>query len=75
MKRIEKGSFVLYISDEEWDKFIKDEIKTLGLKPGMGLRRQTKEQEKILPNKMYYNVTHEELEKLVEETIIKVFGK
>ena len=75
MKRIEEGPFVLYLSDEEWDKFIKDEIKTLGLKSEMRLRKQTKEQEKILPNKMYYNVTHEELEKLFEETRIKVFGK
>lgn len=75
MKRIKAGRFVLYLSDEEWDKFIKDVIKTLGLKSGMGLRKQTKEQEKILPNKMYYNVTHEELEKLFEETRIKVFGE
>lgn len=74
MKRIEAGSFVLYLSDEEWDKFIKDVIKTLSLKLGVGLRKQIKEQEKILPNKMYYNVTHEELEKLFEETRIKVFG-
>lgn len=75
MKRIGKGSFVLYLSDKEWDKFIKDVIKTLGLKSGMRLRKQTKEQKKILPNKMYYNVTHEELEKLFEKTRIKVFGK
>jgi hypothetical protein len=75
MKRIEAGSFVLYLSDEEWDKFMKDVIKTLSLKLGMELRKQTKEQEKTLPNKMYYNVTYEELEKLFEETRIKVFGR
>jgi hypothetical protein len=75
MKRIGVGSFVLYLSDKEWDKFMKDAIKTLSLKPEVGLKEQIKEQEKILPNKMYYNVTHEELEKLVEETSIKIFGK
>ena len=75
MKRIEAGSFVLYLSDEEWDKFMKDVIKTLSLKPEVGLKGQIKEQEKIPPSKMYYNITHEELEKLFEETRIKVFGK
>ena len=78
MKRIEAGSFVLYLSDEEWDKFMKDVIKTLNLKLGVELREQIKEQEKIegtRPYKIYYNVTHEELEKLFEETRIKVFGK
>jgi hypothetical protein len=75
MRRIKAGPFVLYLSDEEWDKFMKDVIKTLSLKLEMELRKQTKEQEKILPNKMYYNVTHEELEKLFEEMRIKVFGK
>ena len=75
MKRIEAGSFVLYLSDEEWDKFMKDVIKTLSLKLEMELRKQTKEQEKILPNKMYYNVTYEELEKLFEKTRIKIFGR
>jgi hypothetical protein len=78
MKRIEAGSFVLYLSDEEWDKFMKDVIKTLSLKLGVGLKEQIKEQEKIegtRPYKIYYNVTYEELEKLFEETRIKVFGR
>lgn len=78
MKRIEEGPFVLYLSDEEWDKFMKGEIKALNLKPGRELREQIKEQEKIegtRPYKMYYNVTHEELEKLFKEIRIKVFGK
>ena len=81
MERIEAGPFVLYTSGkviEEWDKAVEDKIKSLGLKPGMGLRKQIEEQEKveeIPPNKMYYDVTYEQLEKLVEEMRIKHFGR